>query len=38
VPEGCQLLAITHRRGGYGDPESQAFIESWLGKLQEREV
>jgi putative transposase len=31
-------LAITHRRGGYRDPESQAFIESWFGKLKEREV
>jgi putative transposase len=29
-------LAITHRRGGYRDPESQAFIESWFGKLKER--
>jgi putative transposase len=29
---------ITHRRGGYRDPESQAFIESWFGKLKEREV
>ncbi len=28
--------AITHRRGGYRDPESQAFIESWFGKLKER--
>jgi putative transposase len=25
---------ITHRRGGYRDPESQAFIESWFGKLK----
>ncbi len=31
-------LAIKHRRGGYRDPESQAFIESWFGKLKEREV
>jgi putative transposase len=31
-------LGITHRRGGYRDPESQAFIESWFGKLKEREV
>ncbi|MGI8428289.1 MAG: IS3 family transposase [Solirubrobacteraceae bacterium] len=23
---------INHRRGGYRDPESQAFIESWFGK------
>ena len=23
---------------GYRDPESQAFIESWFGKLKEREV
>jgi len=31
-------LGIKHRRGGYRDPESQAFIESWFGKLKEREV
>jgi putative transposase len=31
-------LVIRHRRGGYRDPESQAFIESWFGKLKEREV
>src|SRR5438093_9877517 len=24
--------------GGYRDPESQAFIESWFGKLKERLV
>jgi putative transposase len=30
-------LGIRHRRGGYRDPESQAFIESF-GKLKEREV
>ncbi len=29
-------LGVTHRRGGYRDPESQAFIESWFGKLKER--
>ncbi len=29
---------VRHRRGGYRDPESQAFIESWFGKLKEREV
>ena len=29
-------LAITHRRGGYRDPESQAFIESWFSKLKQR--
>lgn len=29
---------ISHRRGGYRDPESQAFIESWFGKLKERLV
>ncbi len=29
-------LAIAHRRGGYRDPESQAFIESWFAKLKER--
>ena len=29
-------LGITHRRGGYRDPESQAFIESWFSKLKER--
>ena len=27
---------ITHRRGGYRDPESQAFIESWFSKLKRR--
>jgi putative transposase len=27
---------ITHRRGGYRDPESQAFIESWFAKLKRR--
>jgi len=26
-------LGVTHRRGGYRDPESQAFIESWFGRL-----
>ena len=31
-------LGITHRRGGYRDPESQAFIESWFGMLKRREV
>jgi len=29
-------LGLTHRRGGYRDPESQAFIESWLRYLKER--
>ncbi len=28
---------VTHRRG-YRDPESQAFLESWFGKLKERLV
>lgn len=27
---------MVHRRGGYRDPESQAFIESWFSKLKER--
>jgi putative transposase len=31
-------LGITHRRGGYRDPESQAFSESRLGKLKQRKV
>jgi putative transposase len=31
-------LGIRHRRGGYRDPESQAFIESWFVKLKQREV
>jgi putative transposase len=31
-------LGVTHRRGGYRDPESQALIESWFGKLKERLV
>jgi putative transposase len=29
-------LEIRHRRGGYRDPESQAFIESWFSKLKQR--
>jgi putative transposase len=29
-------LGIVHRRGGYRDPESQAFIESWFRYLKER--
>ena len=29
-------LGVRHRRGGYRDPESQAFIESWFAKLKER--
>ena len=28
--------AIAHRRGGYRDPESQAFIESWFGQFKKR--
>jgi putative transposase len=36
--EKLAKLGIRHRRGGYRDPESQAFIESWFGKLKEREV
>jgi putative transposase len=36
--EALARLGIAHRRGGYRDPESQAFIESWFGKLKEREV
>lgn len=36
--EKLAALGIHHRRGGYRDPESQAFIESWFGKLKEREV
>jgi putative transposase len=31
-----RALGIAHRRGGYRDPESQAFIESWFSKLKER--
>jgi putative transposase len=27
---------INHRRGGYRDPESQAFIESWFGQFKKR--
>ncbi len=29
-------LGIVHRRGGYRDPESQAFIESWFSKFKQR--
>jgi hypothetical protein len=31
-------LGIQHRRGGNRDPESQALIESWFGKLKQRDV
>jgi putative transposase len=31
-------FGIRHRRGGYRDPDSPAFIESWFGKFKEREV
>ena len=31
-------LGVSHRRGGYRDPESQAFIESWFCYLKERSV
>lgn len=27
---------IVHRRGGYRDPESQAFIGSWFGQFKKR--
>lgn len=27
---------VTHRRGGYRDPQSQAFIESWFGQFKKR--
>jgi putative transposase len=27
---------VAHRRGGYRDPESQTFIESWFSKLKRR--
>ncbi len=27
---------VVHRRGGYRDPESQAFIESWFGQFKKR--
>ncbi|MCW2573198.1 MAG: hypothetical protein JWO88_3256 [Frankiales bacterium] len=27
---------VTHRRGGYRDPESQAFNESWFGQFNKR--
>jgi putative transposase len=27
---------VTHRRGGYRDPESQAFIQSWFGQFNKR--
>lgn len=34
--ETLARLGIRHFRGGYRDPESQAFIGSWFGKLKER--
>src|SRR5512132_3617872 len=36
VRAGLGELGITARRGGYRDPESQAFIESWFSKLKQR--
>ncbi len=27
---------IAHRRGGYRDPESRAFIDSWFGQFKKR--
>ena len=27
---------VTHRRGGYRDPESQSFIGSWFGQFKKR--
>ncbi len=33
---GLNAQGITHRRDGYRDPESQAFIESWFSKLKLR--
>jgi putative transposase len=29
-------LGVAHRRGGYRDPDSQPFIESWFRYLNER--
>lgn len=34
--EHLSATGITHRRGGYRDPESQAFIESWFGQFKKR--
>src|SRR5205823_9815666 len=31
-------LGVRDRRGGYRDPESQAFVESRFGKLKQREL
>jgi transposase InsO family protein len=31
-------LGIRRARDGYRDPEPQTLIESWFGKLKEREV
>jgi putative transposase len=36
LPAGLKGRNITHRRGGYYDPEIQAFIECWFGKLKQR--
>jgi len=35
---GAYLSArgVAHRRGGYRDPESQAFTESWFGQFKKR--
>ena len=34
--EHLSARGVTHRRGGYRDPESQAFIESWFGQFKKR--
>jgi putative transposase len=35
-PRHLPARGITHRRGGYRDPEPQAFIESWFGQFTKR--
>src|SRR4029453_6230395 len=35
-PRHLSARGIPHRRGGYRDPESQAFIESWFGQFKKR--
>jgi putative transposase len=37
-PPALGKLGVTHPRGGYRDPESEASIETWLGKLKQRLV
>lgn len=36
LPQAPVRTRVTHRRGGYRDPQSQAFIEFWFGQFKKR--